>query len=83
MGKGQPVKVRAIVCLRCKESFMGSKPVEMDHVTTTKAVGAENHLIGTFVCKKCGALVGYIFEPVKIMQDGSIRSVPLEKLEKH
>lgn len=82
MGKEQPVKVRAIVCLRCKQSIMGSKPVEMEHVTTTEAAGLENHLIGTFKCPKCKALVGYIFEPVRVMQDGSTTAIPIEKLEK-
>ena len=76
------VKVKGVVCLRCKERFMGSKPVEMDHVETVEATGAEGHLIGSFTCRKCGALIGYIFEPVKVLQDGSTKAIPTDKFRK-
>lgn len=76
------VKVKEVVCLRCKERFMGSKPVKMEHVSTVDATGAEGHLIGTFTCRKCGALIGYIFEPVRVLQDGSTKAIPTDKFRK-
>ena len=76
------VKVKGIVCLKCKERFLRAKPVEMEHVTTTEAEGLENHLIGAFRCPKCDSLVGYIYEPVKVLKDGSTKEIPIEKFDK-
>ena len=76
------VKVKGVVCLRCKQSFLGSKPVEMEHVQTVEATGLDNHLIGTFVCPKCDAMIGYIFEPVKVLKDGSTKGIPIDKFNK-
>ena len=76
------VKVKVVVCLRCKQRFLGKKPVEMEHVETVEAEGLDGHLIGSFVCPKCDALIGYIFEPVRVLQDGSTKAIPTDKFRK-
>ena len=76
------VKVKGVVCLRCKQRFLGKKPVEMEHVETVEAEGLDGHLVGSFVCPKCDALIGYIFEPVRVLQDGSTKAIPTDKFKK-
>lgn len=78
----QPVKVRGVVCLQCKERILSRKPVKMEHVHTMEAEGAEGHLIGSFRCPKCRALIGFIYEPVRVMRDGSTKGIPLKKFIK-
>ena len=78
----QPVKVKGVVCLQCKEHFLRANPIEMEHVHTLEAEGAKGHLIGTFRCPKCRALIGFIYEPVRVMRDGSTKGIPLEKFKK-
>lgn len=75
------VKVKGVVCLRCKQRFLSKKPVEMTHVETVEAEGLEGHLVGSFVCPKCDALIGYIYEPVRVMRNGSTQAIPVEKFK--
>jgi hypothetical protein len=76
------VKVKGVVCLQCKERTLSNKPVEMEHTHTMEAEGLEGHLIGSFGCPKCRALIGFIYEPVRVMRDGSTKGIPLEKFKK-
>ena len=76
------VKVKEIVCLQCKERIPSNKPVKMEHTHTLEAEGLEGHLIGSFRCPKCRALIGFIYEPVRVMRDGSTKGIPLEKFKK-
>lgn len=78
----QPVKVKKVVCLKCKERFLSIKPVVMEHVHTMEAEGLDGHLIGSFRCPKCRSLIAFIYEPVKILRDGSTKPVPLKKFKK-
>ena len=75
------VEVKEIVCINCRDRF-SSKPTKMEHVDTVEATGLDNHLIGMFKCPKCGALIGYIFEPVKIISGGRVKPIPIDKFRK-
>ena len=79
MARKAPVRVRAIVCLRCTRGLMHKKPLEMVHVETLEAEGMEDHLVGTFQCGNCGSVVGFIYQPVKIFQDGTVVSRSIEE----
>lgn len=74
------VEVREIVCIECRGRF-SSKPTKMEHVDTVEATGLDNHLIGMFRCPKCNVLIGYIFQPVKIIR-GRVKPIPIDKFRK-
>ena len=72
MARKAPVRVKAVVCLRCTRGLMRKKPVEMDFVETLAAEGVEDHLIGIFECKNCGSIVGFIHHEVRIFKSGVV-----------
>jgi len=79
MARKAPVRVKAVVCLRCTRGLMRKKPVEMDFVETLAAEGTEDHLVGIFECKVCGSVVGFIHQEVRIFKDGTVIGKAIEE----